>query len=90
MNKDIIVRLDQTFEGSAFAQEGLEYWMARDLQSLPGYTEWRNFLLVIDTAKTACVNSGQNIPGHFVDVNKMVSLGSGSEREGDDRMLTCK
>ncbi len=88
MNKEIIVRLNQTFEGSAFTHEGLEYWMARDLQRLLDYTEWRNFLLVIDKAKTACVNSGQNIRDHFVDVNKMVSLGSGSEREVDDMMLT--
>ena len=88
MNKDIIVRLNQTFEGSAFTQEGMEYWMARDLQRLLDYTEWRNFLLVIDKAKTACMNSRQNIADHFVDVNKMVPLGSGSEREVDDIMLT--
>ncbi|MFA5167400.1 MAG: hypothetical protein WC530_02580 [Candidatus Omnitrophota bacterium] len=62
--------------------------MARALQKLLDYTEWRNFLLVIDKAKTACVNSGQNIPDHFVDVNKMIPLGSGSEV--DDMMLTCK
>jgi DNA-damage-inducible protein D len=88
MNKDTIVSLNRTFEGSAFTRDGLEYWMARDLQRLLDYTEWRNFLLVIDKAKTACLNSGQNIADHFVDVNKMVSLGSGSEREVDDMMLT--
>ena len=88
MNKDIILKLNQTFEGSAFTQGGLEYWMARDLQKLLDYGEWRNFLLVINKAKTACANSGQNIADHFVDVNKMVALGSGSEREIDDMMLT--
>lgn len=88
MEKDLITRLNQTFEGSAFTQDGLEYWMARDLQKLLDYTEWRNFLLVIDKAKTACVNSGQSIPDHFVGVNKMVPLGSGSEREVEDIMLT--
>jgi DNA-damage-inducible protein D len=88
MNKDLIVKLNQTFERSAFTQDGLEYWMARDLQKLLDYAEWRNFLFVIDKAKIACANSGQNIADHFVDVNKMVSLGSGSEREVDDMMLT--
>jgi len=88
VNKDIILKLNQTFEGSAFTQGGLEYWMARDLQKLLDYGEWRNFLLVINKAKTACANSGQNIADHFVDVNKMVALGSGSEREIDDMMLT--
>mgnify|MGYP001598224282 CR=1 FL=1 len=88
MQKELIVKLNKTFEESAFEQNGIEYWMARDIQELLDYTEWRNFLLVIDKAKTACINSGQDIGNHFVDVNKMVKLGSGSERQIDDMMLT--
>ncbi len=88
MKKDIIVQLNKTFEASAYTQNGVEYWMARDLQKLLEYTDWRNFLLVIEKAKTACVNSGQRLSDHFVDVNKMVQLGSGSERQIDDLMLT--
>jgi len=84
----MIVRLNQTFEGSVFTQGGLEYWMARDLQKLLDYTEWRNFLLVIDKAKTACANSGQNIPDHFVDVNKTISMPKGAEKDIQDIMLT--
>ncbi|OGN65850.1 MAG: hypothetical protein A2888_03350 [Chlamydiae bacterium RIFCSPLOWO2_01_FULL_28_7] len=57
--------------------------MARDLQKLLEYNEWRNFLNVIEKAKIACQNSGQIINNHFGDVNKMVKLGSGSEREID-------
>ena len=88
MQKELIVRLNKIFEESAFDQGGVEYWMARDIQELLDYTEWRNFLLVIDKAKTACINSGQYIGNHFVDANKMVTLGSGSERQIDDMMLT--
>ncbi len=84
MKKEIIVQLNKTFEESAYSQNGVEYWMARDLQRLLDYSEWRNFLLVIEKAKTACLNSRQNVSDHFVDVNKMVKLGSGSEREVDD------
>ncbi len=80
MKKEIIIQLNKTFEESAYTQNGVEYWMARDIQKLLDYTDWRNFLLVIEKAKTACANSGQNITDHFVDVNKMVKLGSGSER----------
>ena len=69
-------------------QEGVEFWLARDIQHLLGYKEWRNFLLVINKAKTACEVSGHAIIDHFVDVNKMVELGSGSKREVDDIMLT--
>ena len=88
MQKELIIKLNKTFEESAFEQGGVEYWMARDIQNLLDYTEWRNFSLVIDKAKTACVNAGQDAADHFVDVNKMVKLGSGSERQIDDIMLT--
>ncbi|HSV43145.1 MAG TPA: DNA damage-inducible protein D [Candidatus Bathyarchaeia archaeon] len=88
MKQEIVMQLNKTFEGSAYSQNGVEYWMARDLQKLLDYAEWRNFLLVIEKAKTACLKSRQNIADHFVDVNKMVELGSGSERAVDDMMLT--
>ncbi|MDD5773217.1 MAG: DNA damage-inducible protein D [bacterium] len=88
MQKELIVKLNKTFEDSVFIQDGIEYWMARDLQKLLDYMEWRNFLLVIDKAKIACSNSGQNIADHFVDVNKMIDLGKGAKREVDDIMLT--
>ncbi len=66
----------------------MEFWLARDLQILLGYDEWRNFTFVIDKAKTACQNAGHPIADHFVGVNKMVNLGSGAAREIDDIMLT--
>lgn len=56
--------------------------------SLLGYKLWQNFTKVIDKAKEACVNVGQNVEDHFIDVNKMVVIGSGAERQIDDIMLT--
>ena len=53
MKKEIIVQLNKTFEESAYSQNDVEYWMARDLQRLLDYAEWRNFLQVIEKAKTA-------------------------------------
>ena len=88
MKKEIILQLNKNFEDAAYQKEGVEYWMARDIQKLLDYDEWRNFLKVIEKAKLACLNSGQNISNHFVDVNKMVKLGSGSEREISDIILT--
>ena len=89
MKKELVQTLTDTFEGHAQQTEtGVEYWLARDIQHLLGYAEWRNFGLVISKAKTASEVSGQRITDHFVDVNKMVDLGSGSQRAIDDIMLT--
>ena len=79
----------ETFEDHAQETEnGIEYWLARDLQHLLGYAEWRNFLNIISKAKTACEITGHDITDHFVNINKMVELGSGSQREIPDTMLT--
>ena len=88
MKTEIVAKLNISFEDAAYQKEGIEYWFARDLQVLLNYGEWRNFLKVIEKAKIACESSGQDIIDHFVDVNKMVKLGSGSEREINDIMLT--
>ena len=90
MKKELVETLTSTFEAHAQKTEnGVEYWLARDLQFLLGYAEWRNFnSSAIVKARTACEVSGHTVSDHFVDVNKMVNLGSGSEREIDDVMLT--
>ena len=89
MKNEMIHALTESFEGHAQQTEnGVEFWLARDLQQLLGYSEWRNFLSAITKAKTACEISGHDIGNHFVDVNKMVELGSGSQREISDIMLT--
>ena len=70
------------------ADDGTEFWYARELQKVLGYKEWRNFHTAIDKAKLACEQSGNRVYDHFVGVNKMVSIGSGAEREVDDIALT--
>lgn len=90
MNRELVLSLTATFEGHAQQTEsGVEYWLARDLQHLLGYVEWRNFsTTAISKAKTACEVSGHSVADHFVDVNKLVDLGSGSQREIEDIMLS--
>lgn len=88
MKKEVITRLHKSFEEASYEEDGVEYWLAREIQSLLDYTEWRNFLQVIDKAKIACKTSGQEVLHHFVDVNKMIDLGKGATREIDDMMLT--
>jgi DNA-damage-inducible protein D len=90
MKSDLIHSLTENFEGHAQQTEsGVEYWLARDLQHLLGYAEWRNFnQSAVSKAKTACEVSGHPVSDHFVDVNKMIQLAKGAEREIDDLMLT--
>ncbi len=88
MKKEIIVRLNRKFEGAAHQKEGVEYWMARDIQVLLDYDEWRNFLKVIDKAKTACHKSRQAVKDHFVDANKTIPMPKGASKIVDDMMLT--
>ena len=88
MNKEEIQALFSQFEQVSCVLNDIECWSARELCSLLGYSEWRNFLKVINKAKETCKNVNQDVFYHFVDVNKMVELGSGAERQIDDIILT--
>lgn len=88
MEKDTIIKLNKRFEEYAYEQDGIEYWLARELQELLGYSDWRNFLNAINRAKESCETTGEAVSDHFVDVTKMVKIGSGAERKQDDFMLT--
>lgn len=67
---------------------GQEYWSARDLAILLGYSQWRRFEETIQRAIVACEQSGNSVANHFANVGKMVKLGSGSEREIKDYNLS--
>ena len=69
-------------------KEDIEFWYARELQFVLQYTEWRNFLKIIEKAKTTCVTSENTLENHFVDVNKMVEIGSSAVREIQDIQLS--
>ena len=84
MRSDKIAALLAQFEALVRTEQGVEFWFARELQLLLGYSEWRNFLIAIDKAKESCRTSGQNEADHFRDVTKMVALGSGAERAVQD------
>lgn len=86
---DIIKYSEKTFEDIKHTNDvGEEYWLARELQSVLEYAQWRRFNETIERAKLACENSGYNPSDHFANVGKMVGIGSGAEREVDDIMLS--
>jgi DNA-damage-inducible protein D len=88
MKKELIQKLHKSFENCAHARNGVEFWLARELQELLGYTQWRNFEAVIDKAKIACEKAGQAVGDHFADVSKMIDLAKGAQREVEDLALT--
>ena len=88
MKAEEIKDLFNKFESIVCDYNGVECWSARELCNLLGYVQWRNFLTIVGKAKSACENAGMKVEDHFADVSKMVSLGSGSEREIDNMMLT--
>lgn len=89
MKKDVIKSLVNNFETyTNKTSNGIEFWLARDLQQLLGYDKWDNFIKVISKAKIACENTSHTSSDHFADVGKMVKVGSDAEREIQDIMLT--
>ena len=88
-DKTLPVRGDVSFEEmKKFNAHGAEFWSARDLQPLLGYSQWRRFEDAIKRAETSCEQSGNNPDYHFADAGKMVELGSGSVRSVDDYHLS--
>ncbi|MCK9352389.1 MAG: DNA damage-inducible protein D [Candidatus Paceibacterota bacterium] len=73
-------------------ENGQEFWRARDLYKLLGYTEYGKFLPTIERAKESCKNSGQQAEDHFAHVSEMIKIATGTvreaEREVDDYSLS--
>ena len=89
MKKEVVIRMHTSFEELVQKDEdGGEFWLARDLQSLLGYAKWENFAKVIEKARISCQGSGYDPLDHFLDVRKMVELGSSATRPVVDIALT--
>jgi DNA-damage-inducible protein D len=89
VKKEVIVRLHASFEELVQTDsDGAEFWRARDLQDLLGYTRCENFSKVIDKARTSCKTAGYVEDDHFLEVRKMIDLGKGATRPIEDVALT--
>ena len=88
MKSEEIKQLFAQFELAAAELEGVECWSARELQDLLGYTKWENFEKVIQKAKDACTNAGEEVQYHFPDVRKTIPMPKGAEKEIIDILLT--
>ncbi len=88
MKSDEIKNLFSRFEAAASDLEGVECWSARELQHLLGYSKWENFEKVVQKAKDACGNAGEEIAYHFPVVRKTIPMPKGAEKQIDDILLT--
>lgn len=88
MEKNTIIKLNKHFEEYAYEQDGIEYWLARELQELLGYADWRNFVNAINKAKESCETTGEAVSDHFVDVTKTIAMPKGATKDVPDFMLT--
>lgn len=88
MKLEVINSYFNDFNKFVYEVDGLEFWFARDLQGLLGYTKWENFLNIIEKAKIACVNSDINVDDHFAHTVRAVDMPNGGIREVEDMFLT--
>ena len=93
MDRNSIIRYKGSLDSIAQYIEGekgeqVEVWFARELMTVLGYARWENFQSAIARAIESCKSQKINADDHFREVTKMVPLGSGSEREIKDFMLT--
>ena len=86
---DITNYNESIFEDIKHVNEyGEEYWLARELQTILEYKQWRRFEDAIERAKLACENSGFSIAEHFADIGKTIQMPKNAQREIDDYMLS--
>lgn len=89
VNKDTIAEMIRRFNGiSKITDEGVEYWLARDLMNVLGYNNWRSFENVVIRAMTACKTAGYEVENYFINTYKESSLGKTGIRNIPDYMLT--
>jgi len=88
MKSKEIRKLFEQFEAASLEYDSMECWSARDMQELLDYTQWRNFINVIEKAKESCKNAGEKIKDHFADVSKVIEVGNNTQQEIDDILLT--
>lgn len=67
---------------------GNEFWSSRDFARVLDYADYRNFQSVIESARTACFNSGQRVEDHFVGITEMIGIGKGGQRAVQTVMLS--
>lgn len=88
MKKEQINELFEKFEAACLEVEGVEFWSARELQKIFGYTKWDNFKKVLEKAQEGCLQAGGKLMDHFAEVGKVIEAGKGAKHTIQDFALT--
>ncbi|MBO7381302.1 MAG: DNA damage-inducible protein D, partial [Neisseriaceae bacterium] len=89
MNQQLSLYHEHIFENIKHIDEnGQEYWLARELQPVLEYAQWRRFEEAIERAKIACQNSNHKVSDHFADLGKTITMPKGATRTVNDYKLS--
>lgn len=89
MKNEIKEYTEKMFENVKHIDEnGNEYWLARELMTLLGYSKWERFSNAIENSKLACEKSGYEINQHFPETGKMIKIAKGAQRKVLDYKLS--
>ncbi len=89
MNSELEIYKEKNFEDIKHTNKlGNEYWEARELMIVLGYSKWGNFKKVIDKSKIACDISNNKIEEHFAKAGKVLTVGNNAKMDIDDYKLS--
>lgn len=85
---DLISNQNINFESIKIIKNDSEFWSARDLQTILGYTKWQKFEEVVNKAKVSCSKSNHDVAEHFTNAGKLINTAKTAKLKIKDYLLS--